>query len=86
MRDGKNPQNVKERINRAFRKAGNINWIVTSLSERPYEKGTFNAIRLKRETILLGGLLTKAKSWLTLKNIDDLKNIYMTKKYILLYW
>ena len=72
MKDGKNQQNIKARTNRA---QGNINKIVTSLSERPYGRHTFKAAKLMRETILLGGLLTNSESWIniTKKNIEDLE-------------
>ena len=72
MKDGKNQQNIKARTNKA---QGNLNKIVTSLSERPYGRHTFKAAKLMRETILLGGLLTNSKSWIniTKKNIEDLE-------------
>ena len=54
---------------------GNINKIFTTLNERPYGKHYFKAFRLMRESILLGGMLTNAESWinLTQKNIEELE-------------
>ena len=54
---------------------GNINKIVTTLSERPFGKHYFQAFRLMRESILLGGMLTNAESWIniTQKDIEELE-------------
>ena len=61
--DGKNDKNIKDRTNTAL---GNINKIVSTLTERPYGKYFFRAYRIMREGILLGGLLTNAESWINL--------------------
>lgn len=54
---------------------GNINKIVTTLTERPYGKYHFKAYRMMREGLLLAGLLTNAKSWInmTKKDIEELE-------------
>ena len=72
--DGKNENNIRERTNRAI---GNINKIVSTLSERPYGKYYFQAYKIMREGVLLGRLLNNAESWIniTQKNIEDLEKI-----------
>ena len=45
------------------------------MSERPYGKYYFQAYKIMREGVLLGGLLNNAESWIniTKKNIEDLE-------------
>ena len=70
--DGRNRKNIKDRTNKSM---GNINKIVTSLKERPYGRHYYKALRLMRESILLGGMLTNGESWinLTKQDLDDLE-------------
>ena len=44
--DGKNQKNIKDRTNKSI---GNINKIVTTLTERPYGKFNFKSYRIMRE-------------------------------------
>ena len=70
--DGKYYKNIKDRTNKAL---GNINKIVSTLTERPYGKYFCRAYKILREGFLLGGLLKNAESWvnLTLKNVEELE-------------
>ena len=70
--DGKNQKNIKDKTNKSM---GNINKIVTTLTERPYGKYHFKAYRMMREGLLLAGLLTNAESWInmTKKDIEELE-------------
>ena len=70
--DGKNNKNIKDRINKAI---GNVNKIFSTLNERPYGRHYFEAYKLMREGLLLGGMLTNSESWInvTKQNLDDLE-------------
>ena len=71
-KDGTNKMNIKDRTNKA---TGNVNKIDTTLKERYFGKHTFKAAKLMRESILIGGMLTNAESWikLTNKDLEDLE-------------
>ena len=70
--DGRNEKNIKDRTNKA---TGNINKIVSTLSERPFGRHRFKSLKLMRDGILLGSLLTNIESWIniTKANIEDLE-------------
>ena len=70
--DGHNEINIKEGTNKA---TGNINKIVSTLSERPFGRHRFKSLKLMRDGILLGSLLTNIESWIniTKANIEDLE-------------
>ena len=60
--DGKNyKKNIKEKMNKAL---GNVNKIIPTQNERPYGRHIFKAFKLMRESLLLGGMLTNAESWI----------------------
>ena len=63
--DGEKKKNIRDRLNRSL---GNIDKIVSTLSERPY-----GAYQITREGILIGWLLKNVKSWIniTQKNNED---------------
>ena len=71
-KDGKNVKKIKARTNKTFR---NFKKIISTLKERPLGKHTFKALKLMREGLLLGGLLTNSESWinLTKKDIENLE-------------
>ena len=69
--DGRNKYSIKDKTNKA---QGNINKIITTLTERPYGQHNFKASKLMRESILLGGLLTNSEAWINILN-EDLDNL-----------
>ena len=81
--DGTNALIIKDKTNKAM---GNVNKIVTTLSERAYGRHTFKAAKLMREAILVSGLLTNAESWIniTKKNLEELEkpDILLSRKII----
>ena len=60
------------------------NKIDTTLKERYFGKHTFKAAKLMRDSILIGGMLTNAESWikLTNKDLEDLEkpDMMLTRK------
>ena len=80
-KDGTNKINIKDRTNKA---TGNVNKIDTTLKERQFGKHTFKATKLMRESILIGGILTNAESWITLTNKDledlEIPDMMLTRK------
>ena len=69
--DGRNKVNIKDKTNKA---QGNVNKIITTLTERPYGHHNFKAAKLMRESILLGGLLTNSEAWINILK-EDLDNL-----------
>ena len=65
--DGRNTKNIVERTNRAN---GNIDKIISTLTERPFGRHYFKAYKLMREGMLIGGLLTNSESWINIINKD----------------
>ena len=81
--DLKNGKNIKERVGKA---TGNVNIIVTTLTERPFGKHFFKAAKLMREGLLINSLLTNSESWVNVhdKDVENLgKNDTMLKRKIL---
>ena len=72
--DGRNTKNIVERTNRAN---GNIDKIISTLTERPFGRHYFKAYKLMREGMLIGGLLTNSESWINIinKDIDYLNSL-----------
>ena len=64
-------KNIKERVGKA---TGNVNRIVTTLTERPFGKHFFKAAKLMREGLLINSLLTNSESWVnvTEKDVENL--------------
>ena len=62
---------IKERIGKG---TGNVNKIISTLSERPYGKHLFKAAKLMREGLLINFLLTNSERWVNVLE-KDLKNL-----------
>ena len=71
-KNGNNKSNIKDRTNRAM---GTVNKIIETISERPYGKHLFKALKLMREAMVVSGLLTNSETWIniTLKDLEDLE-------------
>ena len=70
--DSKNDKNIKDKVNKSF---GNVNKIISTLSERPFGSFTFQAAELMRDGVLLGSMLNNSETWinLTKKSIEELE-------------
>ena len=69
--DLKNNKNIKKIVGKG---TGNVNKIVSTLSERPYGKHFFKAAKLMREGLLINSLLTNSESWVNVleKDVENL--------------
>ena len=47
-----------------------MNKIRNTLNERPFGTHVFKALKLMRDGVLLGGLLTNSESWLNVTKLD----------------
>ena len=56
---------------------GNVNEIISTLYERPFEKHRYKAARLMREGLLINSLLTNSESWVnvTEKELSNLEKL-----------
>ena len=60
-------KNIQDKTDKAV---GNVNKILTYLSERPHGRHSFKAAVLMRQGMLLGSWITNAKTWINLNEKD----------------